>query len=239
MNTKIGKRRESHRLLSYASVVSTLALVIAVGGGTAWAAQHYLITSTKQIKPSVLASLHGAKGAKGAKGTDGVSAAPGAIGPTGATGSRGATGSTGAPGATILGGSIPSGTTVTGAWGGRYIAPQLAGNNSYLISYSLPVKAPAPLLDVNVNAAPNAAAGDPDASCTGSVDAPTAPAGTVCLYIGSSNNAQVTGFSLISPGSGTTRAGDDYGFIVRILDTGTVGDTATTSAEGTWAYTAP
>jgi hypothetical protein len=95
------------------------------------------------------------------------------------------------------------------------------------------------LSDSDVNTASNAAAGDPDPTCTGSVDAPTAPPGKVCLYIGSSNNAQVTGFSLINPGSGTTQPGDDYGFIVRILDTGTVGNTATTSAEGTWAYTAP
>jgi len=34
---------------SYANVASTLALVIALGGGTAWAAQTYLITSTSQI----------------------------------------------------------------------------------------------------------------------------------------------------------------------------------------------
>jgi hypothetical protein len=217
-------RSESRRRLSYANVVSTLALVIAVGGGTAWAAHHYLITSTKQVKPSVLRALHGKNGKNGTNGTNGKT---------------GPTGSTGAAGTSLFAGSIPSGTTVTGAWGGRYIAPQLAFNNSYLISYSLPVKAPAPLSDSTVNTAANAAAGDPDATCTGSVDAPTAPAGKVCIYIGSSNNAQVTGFSLISPGSGTTQPGDDYGFIVRILDAGTVGNTATTSAEGTWAYTAP
>ena len=129
--------------------------------------------------------------------------------------------------------------TVTGAWGGRYIAPQAAYNNSYLISYSLPAKAPGPLGDLDVNTASNTAAGDPDPSCTGSVDAPTAPPGKVCLYIGNAVNAQVTGFSLIQPGSNTTQPGDDYGFVVRILDTGTTGNTATTAAEGTWAYTAP
>ena len=220
-------RGESRRRLSYANVASTLALVIALGGGTAWAAHHYLITSTKQIKPSVLRALHGAKGRHGINGTNG------------ANGRNGATGPTGAAGIGVLAGSIPSGTTVTGAWGGRYIAPQLAHNNSYLISYSLPVKAPAPLSDANVNAAPNAAAGDPDPACKGTVDAPSAPAGKVCLYIGPSVNAVVTGFALIDPGALTTQPGDDYGFTVRILDNGTVGNTSTTSAEGTWAYTAP
>ena len=134
---------------------------------------------------------------------------------------------------------MPAGQTITGAWGGRYIAPQLAFNNSYLVSVSFLLKAPAPLTDTDVNVAPNTVAGDPDPSCTGSADNPTAPAGKVCIYIGSSSNALVTGFSLISPGSDSSTNGDEYGFIVRILDDGTVGNTATTSAEGTWAYTAP
>ena len=217
-------RGESRRRLSYANVASTLALVIALGGGTAWAAHHYLITSTKQIKPSVLRALHGAKGKQGTPGADGR---------------NGATGPAGAAGIGVLAGSIPSGTTVTGAWGGRYIAPQLANNNSYLISYSLPVKAPAPLSDMDVNTAPNAAAGDPDPACKGSVDAPSAPAGKLCLYIGPTVNATVAGFALIDPGGLTTQPGDDYGFTVRILDNGTVGNTARISATGTWAYTAP
>ena len=228
-----GGSTESHRRLSYANVASTLALVIALGGGTAWAAHHYLITSKKQIKPSVLRALHGARGKQGANGTNGTN------GTNGRNGRNGATGPTGAAGIGVLAGSIPSGTTVTGAWGGRYVAPQLAHNNSYLISYSLPMKAPAPLSDTSVNTAANAAAGDPDPACTGTVDVPTAPAGKVCLYIGSSANATVGGFSLIQPGGGTTQPGDDYGFVVRILDAGTVGNTAATSAQGTWAYTAP
>lgn len=157
----------------------------------------------------------------------------------GARGARGATGARGAAGTSVFTSSIPSGRTVAGAWGGRYIAPQLAANNSYLISSSFPVKAPAGLSDTQVNAAPNAAAGDPDATCTGSSDNPTAPAGKVCIYISRANNAQVTGFRLTNPGVAGTSPGDAYGFIVRILDTGTVGNTATTNAEGTWAYTAP
>ena len=39
------------RHLSYANIVATMALVLAMGGGAAYAACHYLITSTKQIKP--------------------------------------------------------------------------------------------------------------------------------------------------------------------------------------------
>jgi hypothetical protein len=51
--------------LSYANVVVTLALVFAMSGG-AFAAGRYLITSTKQIKPSVLKQLQGKAGAIGA-----------------------------------------------------------------------------------------------------------------------------------------------------------------------------
>ena len=40
--------------LTYANVAVTLALVLAMSGG-AYAADRYLITSTKQIKPKVLA----------------------------------------------------------------------------------------------------------------------------------------------------------------------------------------
>jgi hypothetical protein len=61
--------------------------VIAVSGGTAWAASHhYLIISTNQIKPSVLKKLHGARGARGANGTDGTNGASGATGATGPSG---------------------------------------------------------------------------------------------------------------------------------------------------------
>jgi hypothetical protein len=69
------------RRISYSNVVATLALVFALGAGSAYAAHklHYLITSTKQIKPSVLKTLHGAAGPAGAPGAAG---APGPTGPS-------------------------------------------------------------------------------------------------------------------------------------------------------------
>ncbi len=76
------------RHLSYANVAATLALIFSMTGG-ALAAKHYLISSTKQISPSVLRRLRGARGPKGATG---------ATGPTGATGATGAAGHDGKEG---------------------------------------------------------------------------------------------------------------------------------------------
>ena len=70
------------RHLSYANVVATMALVFAMGG-SAIAAKHYLINSTKQIKPSVLKQLKGSTGAKGATGAAGLQGKEGPQGPAG------------------------------------------------------------------------------------------------------------------------------------------------------------
>jgi hypothetical protein len=75
--------------IPYAGAIATLALVVALGGGTAWAAHHYLITSTHQIKPSVRNALRGDRGYTGKTG------AKGSKGPKGATGATGVTGASG------------------------------------------------------------------------------------------------------------------------------------------------
>ena len=80
--------------LSYANVGVTLALVFAMTGG-AYAAGHYVITSTKQIKPSVLKQLQGKTGKAGKTGPAGTA---GLAGPAGPTGPKGANGTNGAPG---------------------------------------------------------------------------------------------------------------------------------------------
>ena len=74
---------------SATTAIALLALFFALGG-TAVAARHYLITSTSQIKPSVLRQLMGAPGL--AQGT------PGAAGPTGPQGPAGPTGPQGPQG---------------------------------------------------------------------------------------------------------------------------------------------
>jgi hypothetical protein len=80
--------------MSYANVIATVALFFAFSGGAAYAASHYLITSTKQIKPSVLKSLAGRPGPAGPAGAG----TPGAQGPAGPAGPQGSAGSAGVAG---------------------------------------------------------------------------------------------------------------------------------------------
>jgi hypothetical protein len=73
--------------MTYANVVATLALIFAMTG-SAVAATHYLITSSKQISPKVLKELK----APGKTGATGPAGSPGAQGPRGANGANGANG---------------------------------------------------------------------------------------------------------------------------------------------------
>jgi hypothetical protein len=73
---------------SPAVAIASVALFFSLAG-TGLAASRYLITSTSQIKPSVLKTLEGKQGPAGAPGANG---APGAVGATGAAGAPGAAG---------------------------------------------------------------------------------------------------------------------------------------------------
>lgn len=129
--------------LSYTNLVLTLALVLAMSGG-AYAAGQYLITSTKQISPRVLAALKGKPGTKGANGTQGPAGPQGSAGPAGGRGEKGESGETGPTGPTgpaglagvrgavgprgpdgaagpegspwTAGGTLPAGQTEKGMW---------------------------------------------------------------------------------------------------------------------------
>jgi hypothetical protein len=85
--------------MTYANVASTLALFFAVSGGAAFAASHYLITSSRQIKPGVLAQLKGKPGKPGKAGVAGAQGPAGPVGPAGVGGAKGETGGSGSDGA--------------------------------------------------------------------------------------------------------------------------------------------
>jgi len=76
---------------TFANVTATLALVFAMSGG-AYAANHYIIDSLKQINPKVAKTLKGKRGPRGPVG------ATGPAGPTGLQGLAGTAGKDGLPG---------------------------------------------------------------------------------------------------------------------------------------------
>jgi hypothetical protein len=93
------KKRWAKRRVSPSMGVAIVALVLALGAGAAYAKTHFIITSTSQIKPSVLAKLHGANGTNGSNGTRGPAGASGATGAAGAAGTNGTDGTDGTNGA--------------------------------------------------------------------------------------------------------------------------------------------
>lgn len=123
--------------LSYANVVATLALVFAMGG-SAIAAKHYLITSTKQINPKVLKKLKGARGRTGLTGP---------TGPSGLQGSPGATGSGGPAGLSALS-TLPSGRTESGIYGIRWGNQTSSGAVMDAVTFPIPLPEPIPSSNV-------------------------------------------------------------------------------------------
>lgn len=107
-------------------VAAVVASVVVAGGATA--AGRYLITNTHQIKPSVMAQLHGTRGPRGfqgAQGNEGLQGAQGQSGPAGIANVQDVSNSTsycdssgGSCSVASITATCPAGSYVTG--GGAY-----------------------------------------------------------------------------------------------------------------------
>jgi hypothetical protein len=221
------------------TLVAVLALVFAMTGG-AYAANRYLITSTKQISPKVLKSLKGAAGANGASGATGPAgpAGPGGPqgpagaqgpggpgGPAGAPGKEGPPGKDGKNGATGFTKTLPTGATETGSWA-VHIA---AEGEQPLLSLSFAIPLAKELEGAQVHVVGKAGNGT---TCPGSAEEPAAAEGNLCVYEGENLEAHVElailkPYKLFVPGAGTA------GAVLTTKATAVPG-----IAWGTWAVTA-
>jgi hypothetical protein len=195
-----------HRMGQFisSSVVAYTVLFVVLAGGTAYAAKRYLVTSTAQIKPSVRKALRGAQGRAGS---------------AGATGATGATGSPG-PVSSVL----PSGRTETGAYDASGTATVVGDLASASISFPVPL-ASAPT--------PNIITSGATANCPGSVTAPAASAGELCIYVGVQVNVGQT--AAYSPFTDDGGAASPYGAGL-VIDSAGAGNFVST---GSWAVMAP
>jgi hypothetical protein len=238
--------------LTYANVAMTLALVFAMTGG-AYAAKHYLITSTKQISPKVLKALKGANGANGTAGLAGPAGPGGPQGPAGATGpaGAGATGPAGAAGAKGEAGAkgangtngttgftetLPSKKTETGAWN---VAQGKEGTPITTISF--PIRLASAFGETAVHYVGENGNG---ATCPGTVAEPAAEPSNLCVYQEFANGVEGAGApflaeAIIRPANtspfSVTGGAATSGALITLVRKGT----EEPLAWGTWAVTAP
>jgi hypothetical protein len=200
------------------TLLATCATAILCTTASAYAAA--AITGA-QIKNGTVASIDVKNGSLGlADLSQSARAALKSAGPAGAPGAVGAPG----PRGVSAWETIPSGQTVVGVFGDA--SPNDKAGSSAL-SITLPAAANVPLTHENVNFAFSSIGADTDLSCTGSAQAPTAPAGKVCVYVHSSSGIDAeTAFGFAGIAS---RNGFRLRWNSNPIDQ---------SISGSWAYTA-
>jgi hypothetical protein len=220
-----------------ANVVAYLALFLALGGTSAYAAGALPKASvgTKQLKASAVTSPKVRDGSLQASDFAAGQLPPGERGPQGerglqgergATGPQGPQGEEGPSGYSIFDGAPPSGTTLTG-----YLVQQLplATGKKAAWAISFPV-ALDPAQPASIGFSPGVSDAVPDqvdTECTGSHLQPTAPPGKVCIY-----SRGASGTTAIQ-----TRESTPWGFTIEMTSSG--GNVDFVRFAGIWAYTAP
>lgn len=240
-----------------AMAVACVALFVALGGGAYAAAtingssiKNGTITPKKIKSRSMSGTQFRANGIGGPSIKEStLSEVPKAKAAQTATNATNATNATTAKNATELGGvaassyqrygtAQPAGTTVSGAFNCYEEEDAPAGIAGCTTVVSLPAPAPAALIDATVNFAAstgNFVADDADATCTGNVNAPTAPPGKVCLYLANLTTSPAAK-AVNGSGNAIANTNSTRGFEVDLTP---AAGTNVLNLEGVWAYTAP
>jgi hypothetical protein len=209
--------KQIRKRLTYANVMSTVAVFLLVGGATAFATTLLPKNSVgaKQLKKSAVNSAkvkdHSLKAVDFKEGQ-----LP--AGPKGPKGDKGDKGEKGEPGP--LSTTLPSGKTLRGIY--SYAGHEVTGfSPTYAISYQFPLASPPELNVIEV--------GDPSTpACPGDVDNPQAAPGNLCVYEQRNDSAtELEVFNEISDGR--------FGAVL-FAD---LADNTDYEFEGTWAVTAP
>jgi hypothetical protein len=219
--------------LTFANVVAVLALFIALGGASAFAATHHRKAAHGLTRPQVVRVIasymksHGipATGATGTAGADGTNGVPGATGSTGPAGPAGAPGPAG-PTTSLA----PSGLTETGVLvvSGREAALEYARGS---VSFPMHLTA-APIVE-------EMSFGETDAHCQGSRSEPTAAPGYLCFYLSSADNVESQGSTrpyFLPEDPGTLNVGAGRFGLEAIVQAKAIG---VVTVIAPWAVTAP
>jgi hypothetical protein len=246
--------------LTPSTAIATLALVFAMTGG-AYAAKRYLITSPKQISPSVLRSLTGANGKPGptgAAGPQGPAGPQGSAGPAGSAGGRGDTGAQGEKGAQgergpegprgatgspwTAGGTLPAGKTETGAWSTQLNLAE-ESIERIGISFAIPLEKSLPEGHaVFVTEGEQASkSGTNYGDCGGEAEEPKAHEGYLCIYQGFTENVEHGryGMGAAGPPGAPLSSAREVGSSGEIFLISYQGAEYEHAMQGSWAVTAP
>jgi Collagen triple helix repeat (20 copies) len=238
------------RRLTPGTAIAILALVLAMAGGAYAAQKGVIITSIKQISPSVQKKLkgkqgpagpQGAPGAQGSAGANGKDGTPGKEGPQGPEGKEGKAGKEGKEGSPwTAGGTLPSKKTETGSWAvGETITPQF--NIDVPLSFFIPLVGPLDSSHVHyINKAgkevPLLGEEVTSTACLGKASEPSAEPGNLCVYASRETSILISNASIFDPApEGSDKSGASVaGAFMRIHRTEEEGQ-----GYGTFAVTAP
>jgi hypothetical protein len=160
------------------------------------------------------------------------------VGATGATGAIGVTGSTGATGATgaVLPAALATGQSESGVWAAAASYEPTVVPRLTVAPISFPVPDSVKMNEEHVifltKAETAIAPGTRVSPCQGTLEAPTAPAGYLCVYTGVEEleNAAFHGILKFSNSAGAEKAGALVSFERSIVE-----GTSKIRAQGTWA----